>query len=113
MSKKNKADNRGFVYSTDPNFQFSKDESVNETISPSHQKLRIRLDKKHRAGKLVTLIEGFVGTQDDLEDLGKKLKNLCGSGGSVKGYEIIIQGDHREKIKQWMVKNGYVQSKVL
>lgn len=113
MRKKNKADDRGFVYSTDPNFQFSGDEAAGETIPSNQQKLKIRLDKKHRAGKMVTLVEGFVGTQNDLEDLGKKLKNLCGSGGSAKDNEIIIQGDHRDKIRAWMLKNGYAQAKVV
>ncbi len=113
MRKKNKADDRGFVYSTDPNFQFGKDRPANETLAPRQQKLRIRLDKKKRAGKVVTLVEGFIGKEKDLEELGKMLKNLCGSGGSVKDNEIIIQGDHQEKVRQWMVKNGYGQAKVL
>jgi translation initiation factor 1 len=113
MNKKNKPDDRGYVYSTDPNFQFAEGENARETLPPQQQRLKIRIEKKHRGGKVVTLIEGFVGKENDLEDLGKKLKNLCGSGGSVKSNEIIIQGDHREKLKQWMVKNGYGQTKVV
>jgi len=112
MSKKNKPDTRGFVYSTDPNFSFQPEENQEqETLPPAQQKLRIRLDTKHRAGKAVSLIEGFIGTNDDLEDLGKKLKNFCGTGGSVKDSEIIIQGDQRDKILQWLLKNNYKQTK--
>jgi len=88
MSKKNKPDARGFVYSTDPNFSFQPEENQEqETMSPAQQKLRIRLETKHRGGKTVSLIEGFIGMNDDLEDLCKKLKNFCATGGSVKdGY---------------------------
>jgi len=112
MSKKNKPDTRGFVYSTDPNFRFdNKEEQENATLPPSQQKLRIRLDTKHRAGKAVTLIQGFIGTTNDAEQLGKTLKNYCGTGGSVKDFDIIIQGDQRDKVLQWLSKNGYTQSK--
>ena len=107
MSKKNKPDTRGFVYSTDPNFSFQQENSSSETIPPAQQKLKIRLDAKHRAGKPVTLIEGFIGKEEDLEDLGKKLKSFCGTGGSAKNGEIIVQGDQREKLMQWLIKNGY------
>jgi translation initiation factor 1 len=112
MSKKNKSDKRGFVYSTDPNFQFeNEEEQSSETLLPKQQKLRIRLDTRHRGGKTVTLIEGFIGREEDLEDLGKKLKNYCGTGGSAKDGEIIIQGDQREKVLQWFQKNGYTNAK--
>lgn len=111
MSKKNKPDTRGFVYSTDPNFSFEEEQSNEETLLPAQQKLKIRLDTKHRAGKAVTLVEGFVGTIEDLEDLGKKLKSFCGTGGSAKDREIIVQGDQREKVLQWLIKNGYKQVK--
>jgi translation initiation factor 1 len=112
MSKKNKQDKYGFVYSTDPNFQFEKEEGQNaETLSAKEQRLRIRLETKHRGGKIVTLIEGFVGKEEDLEDLGKKLKNYCGTGGSAKDGEIIIQGDQRDKVLQWFQKNGYTNTK--
>lgn len=111
MSKKNKPDNKGFVYSTDPNFRFEEDQQAVETLMPEQQKLRVWLDTKRRAGKAVTLITGFIGTPEDLEDLGKKLKNFCGTGGSAKDGEIIIQGDQREKVMQWLLKNGYKNSK--
>src|SRR6187399_1537732 len=104
MPKKSKPDQRGFVYSTDPNFSFQQDEHSDKTLEPAQQKLKIRLDTKHRGGKAVTLIEGFIGKEEDLEDLGKKLKNYCGTGGAVKDGEIIIQGDQREKVLQWFGK---------
>jgi len=79
MSKKNKPDTRGFVFSTDPSFRFeADDEPEQETPAPAQQKLRIRLDTKQRAGKAVTLVTGFMGKTGDLEELGKKLKNFCG-----------------------------------
>jgi translation initiation factor 1 len=99
------------VYSTDPNLKLEEETSGIETISPSLQKLKIRLDKKHRAGKAVTLIEGFEGTEPDMQELGKKLKSFCATGGSVKDGEIIVQGDHRDKVLHWLVKNGYTSSK--
>ncbi len=111
MSKKNKPDTRGFVYSTDPNFSFEEEQSHAETLSPAQQKLKVSLDTKHRAGKAVTLIEGFVGKEEDLQELGKKLRSFCGPGGSAKDGEIIVQGDQREKVKQWLRKNGYLQVK--
>lgn len=112
MSKKNKPDTRGFVFSTDPSFRFEEEEkAAQETLAPAQQKLRIRLDTKQRAGKSVTLVTGFVGTDIDLEDLGKKLKNFCGTGGSVKEGQVIIQGDQRDKVLQWLVKNGFVNTK--
>ena len=111
MSKKNKPDTRGFVYSTDPDFSFEEEQSNAETLPPAQQKLKVRLDTRHRAGKAVTLIDGFAGKEDDFQELGKKLKSFCGTGGSAKGGEIIVQGDQREKVLQWLVKNGYKQSK--
>jgi len=111
MSKKNKPDQRGFVYSTDPGFQFEEEPSNQQTLKPEQQKLKIRLDTKHRAGKAVTLIEGFAGKEEDLIELGKKLKAFCGTGGSAKDGEIIVQGDQREKVQQWLVKNNFKQAR--
>lgn len=111
MSKKNKPDSRGFVYSTDPDFKFQEENESMETLPPAQQKLRVRLETKHRAGKAVTLITGFIGTNGNLEELGKKLKNFCGTGGSVKNGEAIVQGDQRDKVLQWLLKNGYTASR--
>ena len=111
MSKKNKPDTRGFVYSTDPNFSFEPEQENAETLLPAQQKLRVKLDSKNRGGKTVTLVDGFIGKEADLEDLGKKLKSFCGTGGSAKDGEIIVQGDQREKVLQWLLKNGYSQTK--
>jgi translation initiation factor 1 len=112
MSKKNKSDARGFIYSTDPNFSFEPEhEEAQETLPQAKQPLRIRLDTKHRAGKAVTLVTGFIGTNDDAEKLGKLLKNFCGTGGSVKDAEIIVQGDQRDKVLQWLLKNSYSATK--
>ena len=111
MSKK-RPDNKGIVYSTDPDFRPDHEEpSVQDTLPPKQQKLKIRLDTRQRAGKAVTLVEGFAGQDMDLEELGKKLKTMCGTGGSVKEGLIIIQGDQREKVFQWLLKNGYASSR--
>ena len=112
MSKKSKSDRNGFVFSTDPNFRFEPEEETGqETVAPKQQKLKVRLETKHRGGKTVTLVEGFIGKEEDLETLGKKLKNFCGTGGSAKDNEIIIQGDQRDKVLQWLLKNEYTGSK--
>lgn len=111
MSKKNNADSRGFVYSTDPNFSFQQENEDQETLPVSEQKLKIKLDTKNRAGKAVTLVTGFIGKDADLQELGKKLKSFCGTGGSAKDGEIIVQGDQREKVQQWLSKNGYKASR--
>ena len=112
MGKKDKNDSRGFVYSTDPNFKFEEEEKpMQETLVPKEQTLKVRFETKHRGGKTVTLIDNFIGKEQDLEELGKKLKNFCGTGGSTKDGEIIIQGDQRGKVLQWLLKNGYEKSK--
>ena len=106
MSKKKLYNVDGIVYSTDTNFKPA--EKTDEETLPVHdQFLKVRLDAKHRGGKLVTLVEGFSGKDTDLEKLGKQLKSFCATGGSVKNGEIIIQGDNREKILQWLLKAGY------
>lgn len=108
---KNKIHNAGIVYSTNPDYQFEHPPHDLETMPPAKQPLKIMLDKKQRAGKAVTLIIGFLGKENDLELLGKKLKSFCGTGGTVKNNEIIVQGDNRDKIFQWLLKNGYSISK--
>jgi translation initiation factor 1 len=113
MSRKNKPDNSGFVYSTDPNFRFEDAQEIVETLPPAQQNLKVKVDTGHRAGKAVTLILGFVGKGKDLEELGKKLKTFCGTGGSVKADKILIQGDQRNKLTEWLLKNGYSKTKKL
>lgn len=109
---KNKKIPIGVVFSTNPDFDFAFDnDEVAETLPPEKQKLKIQLDKKARAGKQVTLITGFVGNDDDLEVLAKKLKNLCGCGGSAKDGEILIQGDVRDKVLAWLLAQGYKANK--
>ena len=107
MSKKHKANQSGLVYSTDPNFVPASDEPEVETLPVAQQKLRIRLETKHRGGKTATVITGFIGREEDLEDLSKKLKGHCGTGGSAKDGEIIIQGDQRAKVLSWLLQQGY------
>lgn len=100
MSKKNKWKGReGVVFSTGDDYDYSYDDDQEiKTLTPQSQLLYVELDKKSRGGKKVTLISGFVGMDDDLKDLGKKVKSKCGVGGSAKDGEILIQGDHRDKV---------------
>lgn len=95
----------GLVYSTNKELMQDEPEISGEPVQPASQQLLVMLDKKQRAGKVVTLVEGFKGP--GIEALGKQLKNTCGTGGSVKDGLIIIQGDNREKILQWLLKYGY------
>lgn len=111
MGKKNKPDANGFVYSTDPGFNFQDEKTAGETLKPAQQKLRVILETKNRGGKAATIIYGFVGKEEDLEAMGKQLKNYCGTGGAVKDGEILVQGDQREKVIQWLLKNGYTGTK--
>lgn len=105
MSKKRPV---GVVYSTNPDYQYQYDEEPEaETLPPDRQRLRVQLDRHHRGGKVVTLVTGFVGTDADLQELGRRLKSRCGVGGSAKDGEIIIQGDHVEKVKQLLTADGY------
>lgn len=98
----------GIVYSTSDNFEFdSQDSNSEESISPSQQNLKVMLDKKARGGKKVTLVEGFQGSEEELKELGKTLKSKCGVGGSAKDGEILIQGDHRDKVVQLLLDLGF------
>ena len=98
----------GMVYSTNPDFEYTTaQEEQTPTLPPQQQDLRVWVDRKHRGGKTVTLVKGFVGTDDDLADLGRMLKSKCGVGGTAKDGEIIIQGDHRDRIMELLSKAGY------
>ncbi len=108
MAKKNVPDKDGFVYSTDPDFAFKNEGgTADETLAPNRQKLRIILDTRHRGGKTVTAVMGFIGRPEDLETLGKKIKQYCGTGGAVKEGQILIQGDQTLKVKAYLTKEGY------
>jgi translation initiation factor 1 len=113
MSKKNNNKRHSpLVYSTDPNYQ--PQEALNEvaTLMAEEQPLNILLETKQRAGKTVTIVLGFIGSEEAMNTLGKALKNHCGTGGSVKDGEIIIQGDHRQKIFQYLKAKGYKKAKL-
>lgn len=107
-------DRLGVLYSTNPDFQYEKEEVEEEVTWPAEkQLLRISLDKRNRGGKVVTLITGFRGTSDDLAALGKLLKVKCGVGGSAKEGEIIIQGDFRAKVCDILRKEGYIKCRII
>ena len=100
------------VYSTNPDYQYeTEEESQQDTPANNQQHLRVQLDRKNRGGKVVTLVTGFIGTDEDAKELGKFLKTKCGVGGSVKDREIIIQGDFKTKIVELLHKEGYTQTK--
>ena len=109
MSKKKKRKDYGgsMVYSTNPDYFFEEENPEESTLPPRQQNLRIWLEKAGRGGKTASVVKGFVGTDDDLKALGKKLKTSCGTGGSVKNGEIIIQGDHRDIILKILTADGY------
>ena len=105
-------DRLNVVYSTNPNFKYeTTEEPEATTLPPQQQRLRVSLDRKNRGGKTVTLITGFIGTEDDLKALGKLLKGSCGVGGTAKDGEIIIQGDFKQRILDLLKAKGYSQTK--
>ena len=112
MGKKKQKRDFGVVYSTDPNFEFGslEDEHLEELL-PNQQRLRVSLDRKNRKGKAVTLVRGFQGAQSDLDILGKYLKSKCGVGGSAKDGEIMIQGDHVQRVVKLLISEGYTDTK--
>ena len=100
------------VYSTNPDYNYEGENTEEQaTLEPSKQNLRVKLDRKNRGGKVVTLITGFIGSEDDLKNLGKLLKTKCGVGGAAKDGEIIIQGDFKQKILELLQKEGYIKTK--
>ena len=107
-------DRLNVVYSTNPDYNYEMDDDEEQvTLEPPQQNLRVQLDRKNRGGKVVTLITGFVGTENDLKDLGKLLKTKCGVGGSAKDGEMIIQGDFKQKIVELLKKEGYTKKKAV
>ncbi|GAD04347.1 translation initiation factor SUI1-related protein [Porphyromonas crevioricanis JCM 15906] len=114
MSKKNRRDRLGVVYSTADNYGYCyEEEEILDTLPADEQKLRVSLDKKQRKGKEVTLVSGFVGTDDDLQELGRKLRQSCGVGGSAKDGQILVQGDQRQKVADLLSRLGYKLVKVI
>lgn len=111
MGKRQSPNSTGFVYSTNPDAMKQEDVPEVDTLPPAQQKLIVLLDTRARAGKAVTLVDGFEGKSEDLEILGKQVKNHCGTGGSVKDGLIIVQGDHRDKVVQWLHSKGYTKSR--
>ncbi|MBK9013183.1 MAG: translation initiation factor [Saprospiraceae bacterium] len=112
MSKNKKPDQFGFVFSTNPDFGFQQEEPEQAVDLPNTQQLlKIWLDRKQRKGKEVTLITGFVGSEDSLEALAKALKTKCGVGGAAKDGEILLQGDHRDKVLAYLLEKGYSKAK--
>lgn len=110
---KQSSKNSGIVYSTAKDFNYEDEQPEEKTLPANEQFLKIKLDKKHRAGKVVTIVSGFVMKEPEIEALSKQLKSFCGTGGTVKDKEIIIQGDNRQKILQWLQKNGFSKAKLL
>lgn len=103
--KKNRID---VVYSTNKDFEYDDyEEDEMETLPPGDQLLYVSIERKQRKGKSVTLVEGFVGTEDDLKDLGKRIKSKCGVGGTAKGGEIVIQGELKDKVASLLEQEGY------
>lgn len=111
MAKKNKGFKGGLVFSTADDWEPEYEEDEVETLTPAEQKLRVRYETKHRAGKKVTVVDGFIGTEEDLRDLGKQLRQYCGTGGSAKDGLIIVQGDVKDKVIDFLKKEGYKDSK--
>ncbi|MCQ2174455.1 MAG: translation initiation factor [Bacteroidales bacterium] len=99
----------GVVYSTNPDFKYrtAKQEEETDTPEPSRQRLTVRIDRRQRAGKQVTLVQGFKGSGEDLSELARTLKTRCGVGGTAKDGEIAIQGDFRDKVTSLLLEMGY------
>ena len=112
MKKNDWKERLNIVYSTNPNFQYITDEKEEfDTLPKQQQKLRVSIEKNHRGGKTVTIVKNFIGTDEDIKELGRLLKTKCGVGGSVKDGEILVQGEFKEKIIDLLKKEGYTQTK--
>lgn len=112
MKKNDWKDRLNIVYSTNPDFRYEQEgEDEAETLDKNKQPLRVNIEKKGRGGKTVTVIKGFIGTEDALKELGKLLKTKCGTGGSVKEGEILIQGDFKQRLVEILRNEGYTQAK--
>lgn len=112
MKKNDWKDRLNIVYSTNPDFSYQLDkEEEPTTVDPKQQKLRVSIEKKGRGGKTVTVITGFIGSEDDLKELGRTLKTKCGVGGAVKDGEILIQGEFKQRIIDLLKAEGYSQTK--
>lgn len=112
MKKNDWKDRLNIVYSTNPDFNYHVEEEEEDiTLDPKQQKLRVSIEKKGRGGKTVTIISGFVGTEEDLKELGRKLKTKCGVGGAAKDGEILIQGEFKQRIIELLKAEGYTQTK--
>lgn len=102
----------GVVYSTNPDYEYVEDgQDATDTLPKQQQKLRLNVERAGRGGKTVTLVKGFVGSEEDIAALCRLLKQKCGVGGAVKEGEIIIQGDHRQRLVELLKKEGYTQTK--
>ncbi|MFV0482839.1 MAG: translation initiation factor [Bacteroidales bacterium] len=112
MVKQKEKNRVGVVYSTGTNYNYQYEQNEeDETLPPAQQNLKVWIDRKGRGGKEVTLVKDFIGLEEDLKELGKSLKTSCGTGGSVKDGEIIIQGNHRDKVVELLIKFGYKAKK--
>jgi len=106
VSNKNK-NKSGVVYSTNPDFKYESGEDSRNTLPNRQQQLRVRIEKNHRGGKTVTVVDGFIGKESDLEDLAAELKKKCGTGGSAKDGLILIQGEMKERVVKLLNEMGY------
>jgi len=111
MTNKKFTNPSGLVYSTNPDLNLQQPKEEEDTLTAKEQILFTGTDKRNRNGKIITFIKGFKGKTSDLEELGKSLRTFCGSGGTVKEGEIILQGDHKEKVIRWLHQNGFTRSK--
>lgn len=109
MGKKNR---KGIMYSTNPDHEYEYENENQDAIDPSDQNLRVLIDRKKRRGKEVTLITGFIGPEEEMKELGKLLKQKLGVGGSAKDGEIIVQGNHREKVLEILKEKGFSKTKL-